>query len=316
MAAKAKSPPKVKPDFIQALELVSLCQREIGNEYQTHCVVRNGQICATDGLLSAGALISETIEATPHTLTLLRAVKGDEFSITKTDKSLMVKSGRLSVRVPCLGYSPEATIPDARSGPLNADFAIGLRTVGALARDSEAKTMNSTVLIRDGVMVATNNNVLMEYWHGNSFPVDIALPKMLVDLICKVDAEPVSYGVTDRSFTVYFKNNSWVRGMLKEGIWPTVPKLMDSASEPFAVPEYFFHGVKELTPFGADLKIEGSHLIVGDASFEIGEMPGMKFDMKSLFLIAPYALQFATEPSNRRLIFYGDKLRGCVACIR
>lgn len=103
--APRSKPVETKSSLLQALEFCAVVAEKLGTPYETHIGLRANWAIAFNGIVAAGAPISEDIVCHPHTLLLVEALSkcSEGFSLTQLDNSrLAVKSGKFKAIVPCL----------------------------------------------------------------------------------------------------------------------------------------------------------------------------------------------------------------------
>lgn len=324
---KRKPKPETKSELIAALKHIVLCQREIGTEDQTHCYFENGFITACDATLAAGVFAQEEIMRRPHTHSLLRALERCEetISLTATAHNLAIKSGPFRALIPCVEQSGLLPMPDPIAGTVSPALLYALEAAGIPTRPLAPVLSHGSILLRSGSALGTNGNVLVEAWHGIAFPQEYVLPKCFEQALTALAKTPTHFGYSDRTFTVYFDDKSWLRTQLYAESWPDAPKtLLDVASNPQAIHEDFFKAARIVGEFSKedDVFAEGAYLssrplLEGSegAAYELkgATLPKLHMDAKMLAIVEPFCEKVDFTALGRKgLLFFGDNVRGAV----
>ena len=319
---------KKRSELIEALRHISLVQRDLGNETQTHCTFKDGFLSACDGILAAGVFVQEDLALNPHTHLLLKALEHCEetIALTARDGRLAVRSGPFRALIKCQPEGLPAPLPDPVAGEVPDSLRAALSIAGTLASDTAPKLLHASVLLTAGSCFGTNSVVLIEAWHGQSVPT-VVLPKAFVSALGKL-AKPIKqFGFSENSFTIYFEDRSWLRTQLYgDNPWPDVQGFLNVASVPVALPENFFKACETVALFAkeddvyvcADYVSSVATLDVSDQGAVV-ELPGANFgaqrhlDGNALALVKDYAktADFSSHPKG--MLFFGDNVRGVVA---
>lgn len=323
MAKTKKEPLRL----LQALDFVALAQRDKGAQYQTHVALINGTAVATDGVLAAGHYIDEHINAVPHTMTLVSALKKCEgvLSVTQLDSGkLSVKAGKFRALVPCI---PGATLPDIAPDPyagvMDNRVRDGLELLAPFVVENSQRVVMASVLLRAGTMVATNGHVLLEYWHGTDLPPNLIVPKLFINALIRVKKNIVGFGFSQNSLTIYFEDNSWLKTQLYREKWPDTDAIMQRHNAGLAspLPENFFGALSNVADFTEDNRIRirpgkiqsHAHADVG-ASYELaGINASVTLNAKHLGLLDGLVLSMDFAGTTGASYFYGENLRGAVS---
>lgn len=328
--AKAPKKAKASSSLINALKFVSFAQKDKGNELQTHCLMSNGWLVASDGMLTVGCKTEEQLFACPQTNTLLSALLkcGDNLAITQRDNShLAVKSGGFSVVVPCLAEPLSISAPDSPCGEIDNRITKGFDTIKHLLKDAKEDEISelvcSAIKLQTNTMLATNRFVVFEYWHGLSFPPNLIIPKPAIEAVVKSGKNLVSFGFSERSVTFHFEDESFIKTQRFEIHYPKTDEILNKETCPQPVPERFFEAVDTISEFGkGDIYFSTgalrSHKNPEEgATFEVdGLVEGPVFGVKRLKEIEPVTqtIDFLSYPNIA--YFYGERLRGAVMGIR
>lgn len=324
------SAPKASNGFRNAIKFLTTAQvgGTKGEPYQLHCSIANNWAIAYDGVLTVGHPIEEDLDACPHTFTLLDAIDkcSETLSVSIEASKLLVRSGRFRANVPCIDRSALYTpLPDLRCGNADRRLADALRAVSSIAAKSAESVAASSVLLQAGSAVATNCHVILEYWHGLSLPSNIIIPKSSATIIGKMDKDISGFGYSDRSFTVYYADNSWIKTQLyATSEWAPYQDVLDMQGVWFhPIPERLFEALEYLQPFGEHVffrqagdtfiastsRHEGDGATYDDVAVPV-EMAWRNEYLQLLKELGATKLDFSRKGAVR---FIGEKVRGAIA---
>lgn len=314
--------------LLQALDFVALAQRDKGAPYQTHVALINNTAVATDGVLSAGVIIDESIEAVPHTAMLVAALKKCEgvLQVTQLDSGrLSVKAGKFRALIPCVpGAEIPGIAPDPYAGTLNNRIREGFEILSPFVVENSQRVVMASVLLRANSMVATNGHVLLEYWHGIDLPPGMIIPKLFINAVLRVKKNIAGFGFSPTSFTIYFEDNSWLKTQLYKEKYPDTDRIMSRPNSPVALPENFFTAVTAVASFSADNRVRirpgkvMSHATETEgASYECdGVTATVTLNAKHLLLLSGLIKNMDIAGTEGASYFYGENLRGAVSHFR
>lgn len=322
------APRKEIPSLVRALDFIAFAQKDKGAPYQTHVALGGKMAVAHDGVLSAGHSIDEDLVACPHTVTLLAALKkcAGVLSVAQLDSGkLSVKSGKFKAFVPCL---PNATLPgigpDPKVGVIDNRIRDGLAVLSPLVVENSQRVITASVLLRSRSMVATNGNVLLEYWHGIDLPPGLIIPKVFINALLKITKPLVAFGFSQSTFTVYFDDDSWLKTQLYNDKWPDCDAILNKPNNPVELPKGLFDAINIVAGFVEDNRIrlcEGrvnthAHEGVG-ASYEVaGLQANVSFNVKHILLLEGRIKTIDFVGEKGISYFYGDNLRGAITQIK
>lgn len=316
-------------ELIEAVRFAALAQTNTAgaSEEQTHCLIKNRLISASNGLLSASTKIAIEFEAFPHTEKLLKALEscGDDLSITKPDDTkIVIKSGSFRATIPCL---PVGIVPDVffdRPIAVIGDILkTALKTCAGLASNSATTVVQSSVLLANMSAFATNNIVMVEAWHGCNLPPGLVIPKQSIQAMCKPDSPWVKFGFSENSLTIFYENGAWIKTQLYAVEWPDVNGLFNkypvSQFKPDKVPTGLADAVSLVLPFAQNnhITIEPGLVKSAGADCEVPELQGLKTNINGEYLL--YVLNDLKanliDIGDRKMMLYfsGEGLRGFVA---
>lgn len=329
MPPKPRSKSQPTNALLEALQFCSVVSEKLGAAYETHIGIRNNWAIAFNGIIAAGAPISEDIQCYPHTLLLVEALsKCDEnYSLTQLDNGrLSVKSGKFKAVIPCL--DPELmqnAEPDPCIAPLTNAFKDAVEAVGVLANENAQHVLTASVLMNGPSVISTNRVMLLEYWHGLDLPSNIPLPKQFVAALVKQKRDLTGFGFSKSSATFWF-GNYWLRTQLYSDEWPNVSSILDRKANLWAIDLNFFKALESIEAFSIDGNVYSdtnllmSHADHGvGAEFECTGLPkGFVYPIKQLKILKPFVKRIdwmasGVHDSSYCLVFEGDAVRGVIS---
>jgi len=319
---------KAESSLTKALEFVALAQKDKGAPYQTHVVLDSHMAVGYDGILAAGHPIDEELQACPHTFTLLAALKRCEgvLSVTQLPTArLSVRAGKFRAFVRCadVGLIPRIA-PDPQVGVLSNVLKDGLRAITPIIVENSPRVVMAAALLQANTVSATNNQIILEYWHGFDLPPNLIIPKLFINALLKIDYDIVGFGFSSTTFTLHFSNGSWLKTQLYVDKWPDVARVFNDPCAPIALPEGFFHALNQVMPFVEDNRVRlRDGQICTHADAQLGgqhDVPGLiataTYNAKHLALLEPLIQTVDFTNKNGVTYFFGDRLRGAMTVSR
>ena len=254
-----KAQAKASKEVNGLLEAVKFCAggfNETGETYSTHAMIAGGYITTYNGVVTYGCKIETTLQALPHYGSLLAGLKATDGGVQITQ----LDSGRLSIKgkgfrtiVRCLSDPNQVMrhVPDPPCGMIDSRIREGFEIVKTIITKRGDTVMEASVQIRSGDMVATDRQILINFWHGIHLPV-LAVPAEFVEAVLKTPKSLVSFGFTpEQSLTFWFEDQSYIRTQLYAEKYPDVDKALnvDWALNMQQLPDTFFEGLERIEPF-------------------------------------------------------------------
>lgn len=327
---KKRQTKKQKPELsglLEAIRFISLAQRKEGESYKVHCKLAHNQATAFDGVIACGHKIDESLDAQPHTETLLKALsKSTEgLSITHVNNQLSIVSGKLKVNVPCDPTPLIAVKPDPVAGKVDGRLMTALAIVADLPEETEERLVCRSVLMQSGSVVGCRRgHVIIEAWHGIDMPMGLCVPIRAVKAILDSKKELQSFGFSDSSITFYFTDGAWIRTQLDEGKYPEYGRMLNVSAGYENIPNGFFEAVKDAAIFSDDGRIRlndgsiSSHSLLANGA-EI-QCDGIRGTTTFNVGYISFAKELATKADfyhDRGCFFIGEKdgvsVRGAIA---
>lgn len=332
MATRGRKPKAPKQDtnkLLDALEFVSLAQRDMGTISQTHCILSDHWAVASDGVLTIAHPIQDDLAACPQTARLLAALRrcGEGVSITQLDSSrLSLKSGALRVSVPCVDLQQVPIVwADPPQAPIDHRFIEACKAISHVASETGQHVSMISLLGKGQSLFATNRMVLLEYWHGLNLPPYWIFPKAAAIALQKIALKLVGFGISERSATFHYENGAWFKTQLYAEHWPNnLDAMFEGApAVPVPLPPDLFDAVEKLSAFTDTGRIEfGENVLrainIDNESAEHdvkGITAGPIFSVKQLLAVAPVAKTWGLHPELKRAFVFGENIRGVMAMI-
>jgi hypothetical protein len=322
---KPKAAPEAASDLVLALRWMMLAQKSGSGlaSYQTHCRIGSGWAVAFDGAVAVGHRVNVDWFACPQTERFLAALERstEGLSLVVDESAITVKSGRLTVRVPCVDVLPEVAAPSPQAvgveGPALLD---AIRKVLPVCKESAATVLESSIELANGCATATDRICLLQAWHGVDIPRMI-LPRAAAVILLKQDGLTGIEPGADK-VTFWFGPDKWLRFNLYDPTaYPNVARIFDVKDNALPLPEGFKEGVAALLPHVGDdglIQLETTNMQTtnGEAKFNcdsyIRPCDVIFLHAERLKLVSEIATT-ADFDAGRKVIFYGGGLRGALS---
>lgn len=328
--------PDARLSLAVALDFIKVAQHDKTGDLvtKTHCRLAGGYAVAFDGVIAVGHPIEEDLNVCPHTYRLIDALGRCKkaVAITQLDaEKLVVKSGNFRAIIPCLNPAALPYVaPDVQAGQVDDRLKEGFALLNPIVSGTGQTVVESSLLLQNNSMVATDRNIMFEFWHGINLPNGLALPKAAIAAVSKVPAKLVGIGVSDRTVTFYFDGGAWLRTQLYGEQWPNIQRVInggDVYNTP-AIPPALFEAVEAVAPFsetGVGASAGGAAIYTFDgfisshhtegvgATYQIeGIPPGLCFSAKHLLALKNIATKIDFVGKNGITYFFGGNVRGAL----
>ena len=324
----AKAPRKAKEeiDVLTALKFVQRAQKETGNISETHSRIINGYVIAFDGILSAGFPIQTPLpDICPNTYQFIHALEraNEASALTFENNIITVKTSKFKAVVPCIPSTDmQFVIPDPCLYPLTDSFSAAAKKAAIFTKEGAQTIVGSSVYLRNGTVVGTNGQVLLEVWHGTPTPDGLIVPKDFIDAVSKVLIKIVGFGFSADTFTIWFENGAWFKSQLYRDPWPNFVDILahTETAVPVEIPKDFWEGVKSVAPFSEDGRIyfddgficSHSNKSKG-ADYKVkGITAGLSFNHKFIMALSEIAATIDFASNDRMVPFFGENVRGVI----
>ncbi len=238
--------------LLAALRSISAITKSDGSALETHVVLSNGWVTASNGIIAIGEKVEHDLLCAPHAEMLINALSKckDTISITQLDTKLSITSGPFRAQVPFIPIENlQRPSPDQICGPLDNRLRVSFEAV-AQVPEKEETPLTASVLISGGSVFATDRTVIMESYHGCHLPV-LSIPKAFAKLIAKGKKDITGFGFSNNSFTLWM-GDSWIKTQLWLAEWGTIPDAVKSGANPLPVPEGLWDALSAVEDFSVD----------------------------------------------------------------
>ena len=322
MARPKKETPNDR--LINALKFIAMAQKAKGSDLECFFRANGNQITASNGILTAGHIIEEELEAQPHTMKMIAALSncGKNLSITQLEQNrIAIRSGKYSAQIPCCVQELDNYYPDPNEIQITDILRTGFELIGQLAQDVAQSVMTSSILLQSGSMVSTNGGTALEYWHGINLPT-LVIPKSFASAVCRTKKKLSGLGFSNKSVTVWFEDGSWLKTQLFADSWQDVSGIFDAPEDIVIIdlPKKFYPAVHAVQDFAEEGKEKGNVYIsdkgIGShvdkeagAFYAIPKLGNICVPIRQLKNIERCCNQIGFYDKTK-LYFFGDNLRG------
>lgn len=321
-----------KNSLFDAIKFVASAVNDKSSVLELQCLlIENGQLRASDGVLTLGSPVDLDLACAPRSETLLKAIKGCgevfSFNVTPTNR-LSVKSGRFRALVPCLETSDVALQMPKPAGVITeVDGELILNTLKRLepfVASDGLRPWNHGVLFRGQSALATNNVCLIECWLGIELPFTINIPMAAIKAVIKQNMPPTRVLTDGSSVTFFYESGRWIKTQLLDTEWPPLENMMNVQSNPRPVPDGFFEGLKAIEGFSPNLRVmfqdgmmHSDDIDADGATYEVDNLPRAGiYHLPALRLLEGVATSIDLDRYPDNAVFYGENVRGVVVSMR
>lgn len=296
----------------------------------THFAIEHGTVRAYNGSLALCSPIAFNINCNPKAEPLVQAISNCERHVTlamKPNGKLSIKSGKFNAFIDCIKEEVPHAMPE---GPRIKDFdgaamLAALKVLHPFIGEDASRPFCNGVLLRGNSAFATNNVIVIQYWLGASFPIQVNLPRSAVYEMLRINEAPTHAQATETAMTFHYSDGRWIRTQLLQTDWPDVEQVLALPCAPIALPETLFEALEAIKPFSD--KLGRVFMKEGVFSTCVEEGEGAKYDVPEMTSEGVYRLEmlellkgvaqsidFTTYP--KPCIFHGDRLRGAIVGMR
>lgn len=222
----------------------------------THFHIRDNRITGFNGVMALSAPIDIELDVRPKATTFANAVQRCEEQVsihmTKAGR-LSLKSGKFRALIDCLP-DDGTTAPVAPEGwdiDVGPAFMDAIRAVEKFQGIDASRPWAMGVLFHNQSVLATNNVIFAEYWHGHQMPFNMQIPSQAVNELLRIGEAPIRVTATEHSATFHFEGDRWMRTALVAQGWPdgAIDLLNKHTFDYQPVPEDLFEALGKLKPF-------------------------------------------------------------------
>lgn len=330
---KAKASQKETSELLASLEFISLVNKNKSNM----ALFRNGQLISTDNVVTIGIPINTDLNVCPNLEKTIAALKicGRSFDITQLpEDAILIKSGNFRAKISCI---PVELVPINELQPDIGQYVIDRRFTDALAGVSRIAVENATRLVetsvfcRNGTVISSDGKILLEIFHGISFP-EIILPKHSASILAKTKKEPKLFGVSYNqenkisSITFHFEDKSWLKSQLYVESWPDINRIL--AATDFVLedlPSDFFDACINISnfidvgkPIFLEKEVIKNNINDNTASqvLKVGTTITAAFNPNYIKFLINYVDKIGYSERAHILYFYGKNARAALMTMR
>jgi hypothetical protein len=316
--------------LISAVKFVGASSRLSDHEFQNYFNWHNGQLTATDGVHSAGALTREQLDCCPNIEQLTHAITQcqDSSALTQvTDVLLRVTSPKFRGNIECVRRSAvHEAAPDNPTVAIDQSIIDALVTLSCIASNTATSVIQCVVQLDNYTCSATDGGIAAQIYHGQVLvQTPLAVPKAFIDLLSRTKKTPAWLGVgaDALTLTIFYTDDSWYKTQLYETKWPNIDNVFTHSGElSFApIPSDFTVGIDTIKPVTDDNvvyindNIIASHVAPEKGAFFVMKAPigTFKTNIKHLALLPKLGVQeYSIYDIPGSEIFYGQGMCGAM----
>jgi len=237
----------------------AVAKRDIVPEL-THYRLKDGRVSSFNGRIGLSAPIDLDLDILPSAVPLIHAIRacpeaeGIALNITPSGR-LAVRSGPFKAFIQCLPDDGQhfAVEPQGESIDPGPHLMAGIRAIAPIMGIDASRPWCMGIRLNGPLMYATNNIVLVKYYHGSQIPLDVVIPSDAVSELLRINESPERVQVTDNSISFHFSGERWLHSqLLNRESWPhtSVERALDrSLGEQVKLPDRFAESLSVLKPF-------------------------------------------------------------------
>lgn len=295
-----------------------------------HFVISNGRVRGFNGILALSSPIPFDIDCRPKADELVKAIGNcsETVTLTMTPKGrLSIKSGAFKAFIDCIQEETVHVEPEGDLIEIDGNELLkGLRAVVPFIGDDASRPWTNGVLIKSQSMFATNNAIVVEYWHGTLFSSTINLPRDAVREMLRIGEAPLRAQVASNSITFHYADHKWLRTQLYISEWPNMSAVLDQPASLAPIDDTLFDALEKIKSFtdklGSIFFRDGSvctHEFEDEgASHQIQGLSDNYFKLDNLMRLRGVVKQIDWSGTGARgaCMFQGDRLRGAIIGMR
>lgn len=330
-ARAAGKPKEQETELLKALKFVSVAQYAPGDAlaqspYQQHCTFVGGQVVAFNGIIAAGYPVPDELGVCPNTHLFIKAlekVRGAYSLSELSNDKIVIKTDKLKVHVDCVApYAMTMVTPDEGLYQIGDNIKDAAKAAGIYVTDGAQTVLQASIITRSHSFAGTNNQAIVEAYHGWHMPEGLLLPMSFFDTVAKVPLTITRFGYTpNQSLTIYFENGAWLRSQLYLEPVPDVGKILDAIemSRCTDLPAGFWEACDAVVPHSIRKEVYFDHTRVMSHETDttgaqhLLEVPFRKlFSYDLLRKLQNYCPKADFVTHEDRAVFAGDNVRAVV----
>jgi DNA polymerase III sliding clamp (beta) subunit (PCNA family) len=289
-----------------------------------HFHIADGRITGVNEVFGISAPITTDIHATPKGPDFAKAIekcKGTINLFMENDR-LVVKSGRMTVRIDCTTEPFPMVQPEGKSFWLAPDFIDYVKLLIPFINKDNARAWARGLLLEGKTLTGTDNISLIQAFMGPEYepPIACVIPEPTLRELVRIKEKPSYATVSVRSITFCYPDGKWLCSRLMPNDWPAVTKFFEAQGELKELTADFWESIDTLKDFTDDndsiffdtdaMRTAYANSKVG-ASVE-GQFPATKGAIAGKFLLRlkGLATHMAFDDYPKPMLFVGDRIRG------
>lgn len=294
----------------------------------THFHIKDGTIRGYNGMLGLCCPIDLDLDVCPKAIPFVKAIQTckDTIQLHMTPAGkLSVKSGKFKAFVDCIHESFPEVVPEGSLIQLDGGLLKVLKLLAPFIAEDASRAWARGILLRGQSAFATNNVILIEYWLGYQFPVEINIPRAAVMELLRIGEEPESLQMTTDNVTFHYPGNRWLRSQTFTTEWPDLSRVLDQESAQSPMPEGIWAAAEDLSPFVDEmgrLFLKTGNIATGrvegeGASVDIPDLVSDAcFHFEQLLLLKNIIQTIDLTSYPKPCLFAGERFRGAIIGMR
>ena len=313
-------------DILFAQEL----QDKTGPNHKTHVLMSDGELFATDGVISYCCPVDASIHAGLHTYTLAETLKktGDDYQIIhESQDHFIIRSGKFRVKMQPLDPDLLVKIPLYGSKiDINEEVLDKLQNIESMASKKGELVITSSMLLTQNTALTSNRRHIIETYHGLGLDNRYVVPIQLFATIKKLEKicgkKPIAMHENDKVLFLSYEDKSYLACQLFDCDWPDLSNIFSTPSNVQAIPEELSEAIDYLEPFSENGTLNFEQNLVqttgqnqtNTASFETKncQLSGL-FKVDDLRFMIRRASHYDPVGNDKSIYYYGDDVRGAIA---
>lgn len=232
---KSKAVKEINP-FAEALKFISLSYNPKGQPHEKSCIIKNGWITSSDGLVTCGHPINLGADFNPEIDTLKTLLDSfpQNFTIVAGGSTALFKSDTFQSHLTCLSdadFTPR--FPDPMYVTVNHTIVEGFKHLDPVSSNKGEFVAQTSVRLDSSLLSATSGKAAAQYCHGWQLPVGATIPKLAAKAVVKSGKVLIGLGydtINVSSITFYFADGAWLKTQLFTEPYPDVTSIFDGSN--------------------------------------------------------------------------------------
>lgn len=223
----------------------------------THFLINEGRIQAFNGSVALGCPIDVDLNCSPKADQFNRAMGScDETTAIHlaNNGKLVIRSGAFKTQVDCVDATTYPAI-DPRGGKrieVTGNLVPALSTLAPFVADDNRNAWACGILFDAQSAFSTNNQVVVQYWLGFTFPARVNIPLAAVREIIRINETPSYIEQHENRLVFFYPGERWLSCQLLTAQWPNIVATIEarfSTADLVGTDVSFFKALKKIAPF-------------------------------------------------------------------